>query len=169
MSMPNKLINLNAFVDGRGHIGEIAEFEEPKIAIKMEEHRGGGMIGPVMIDMGIEALEASITMAGHVAYLIRKFGTTDVEGVRTRLVGAYRRDDGSKPQSVEIYLGGRFQEMDMGSAKAGDDTEHKYKFPCAYYRRVVDGRTEIEIDMQRGVFVVDGIDRYGEIMDILTQ
>jgi len=32
---------------------------------------------------------------------------------------------------------------------------------------VVDGRTEVEIDMLRGVFNVDGFDRYAEIMSIL--
>ena len=168
MSMANKLININAFVDGRGHIGEVSEFTEPKLVIKMEEMRNGGMIGPVMTDMGLEAMEAEITMASHIASLIRKFGTTDVEGVRVRLVGAYRRDDGSKPQSVEINIGGRFQEIDLGTGKAGDDTEHKYKVPTAYYKRVVDGRTEVEVDMLRGVFIVNGVDRYAEIMSILT-
>ena len=37
-----------------------------------------------------------------------------------------------------------------------------------YYRRVVDGIVEIEIDMIAGVFIVDGFDRYAEIMAILT-
>jgi P2 family phage contractile tail tube protein len=91
-----------------------------------------------------------------------------VEGVRLRLVGAYRADDGSPAQAVEIYVGGRFTEIDMGKDKPGDATEHKYTCAVAYYRRVVDGRTEVEIDMLRGVFMVDGIDRYAEIMAILT-
>lgn len=168
MGLPNKLININATIQGRGHIGEIAEFTEPKLVIKMEEHRAGGMLGPVMLDQGLEALEAEITMTSHVKENIRQFGTTDVAGIRTRLVGAYRRDDGTTPQAVEIYLGGRFKEFDMGGSKAGDDTEHKYMFPCSYYRRVVDGRTEIEIDMLAGIFIVDGVDRYGEITSILN-
>lgn len=168
MSLPRKLKNMNAYVDGGSYIGIIAEYVEPKLAIKMEEYRGGGMLGPVMLDNGLEAMEAEMTMAGHVAALIRKFGTTDVNGVRVRLVGAYQADDGSRAQAVEIYLGSRFQEIDPGTAKPGDDTEHKFKPVIAYYRRVVDGRTEIEIDMLRGVFIVDGIDRYAEIMDIIS-
>ena len=54
------------------------------------------------------------------------------------------------------------------TAKPGDDTEHEYTLPLAYYRRVVDGRVEIEIDMIAGVFIVDGIDRYAEIMAIIS-
>jgi P2 family phage contractile tail tube protein len=85
-----------------------------------------------------------------------------------RLVGAYQADDGSPPQSVEIYLGGRFTEIDLGKSKAGDDTEHKYTLPLSYYRRVVDGVDEVEIDMLSGLFRVGGVDRYAEIMAILT-
>lgn len=168
MGLPRKLKNMNAFVDGDSYLGVIAEFEEPSLAIATEDWRGGGMLGSVKIDMGLEPLEAKLKMGGHEARLIRKFGTTAVDGVRLRLVGAYRRDDGTPAQSVEIYMGGRFAEIAPGTSKAGDDTEHEYTVPAAYYRRVVDGRTEVEIDMVAGIFIVDGVDRYAEIMAILN-
>ncbi|WP_298290354.1 phage major tail tube protein [Novosphingobium sp.] len=168
MGLPRKLKNLNTFVDGESYIGVISEFEEPKLAIATEEWRGGGMLGPVMLDMGLEAMEAALTMGGHEAALIRKFGTTRVDGVRLRLVGAYQADNGGAAQAVEVYIGGRFTEIDPGKSKAGDSTEQKYKVPLAYYRRVVDGRIEIEIDMLRGIFIVDGVDRYAEIMAIIS-
>lgn len=167
MGLPRKLINMNSYIDGEGFLGVVAEYEEPKIVIATEEYRGGGMLGPVKLDMGLEAMEASVTMAGHTASLIRKFGTTSVDGVQLRLVSAYRADDGTAAQSVEVYLGGRFTEIDPGKAKPGDETEHKYTVPVSYYRREVDGRVEIEIDMINGVFLVDGFDRYAEIMAIL--
>lgn len=168
MGLPRKLKNMNAFIDGASYLGIVAEFEEPKLALATEDWRGGGMIGSVKVDMGLEAMEASLTMGGHTAELIRKFGTTDVAGVRVRLVGAYQADDGSAAQAVECYIGGRFTEIEPGKSKAGDATEHKYTVPLAYYRRVVDNRPEIEIDMVRGVFMVDGIDRYAEIMAIIS-
>lgn len=168
MGLPSKLKNINAYVDGQGFIGVVAEFEEPKLVIKTEEWRGGGMIGPVMIDQGLEAMEATITMGGHTMELIRKFGTTQIDGVRPRLVGAYQKDTGAAAQSVEIVIGGRFTEIDFGSSKPGDDTEHKYKVACTYYRREVDSRVEVEVDMINGVFLVDGIDLYAEIMAALA-
>jgi len=168
MGMPRKLKNANAYVDGEGYLGVMAEFTEPKLTVATEDWRGGGMIGPLKVDMGLEAMEAEVVMGGHERRLIRKFGTTDVAGVRVRLVGAYQADDGTPAEAVEIYIGGRFTEIDPGKSKAGDATEHKYKVALAYYRRVVDGTDEIEIDMLAGVFVVDGVDRYAEIMAILT-
>ena len=98
----------------------------------------------------------------------RQFGTTRIDGVRVRLTGAYQADDGTAAQAVEIYIGGRFNEISPGTAKPGDDTEHEFKCAVAYYRRVVDGRTEAEIDMIAGRFIVDGIDRYAEIMAIIA-
>lgn len=168
MGFPRRLKNINSFVDGEGFLGVIAEFEEPKLAIATDDWRGGGMVGPIKVDNGLEAMQASITMGGHELRLFRKFGTASADGVRVRLVGAYQADDGTAPQAVEVYIGGRFSEIDPGKGKAGDGTEHKYTVPLVYYRRVVDGIVEIEIDMIAGVFIVDGFDRYAEIMAILT-
>lgn len=168
MGYPRKLKNMNGFVDGGSYLGVIAEFDEPKLAIATDDWRGGGMLGPIKIDNGLEGMEASLTMGGHEVTLFRKFGTTQADGVRVRLVGAYQADDGSAAQAVEIYIGGRFSEIDPGKSKPGDSTEHKYKVPLVYYRRVVDGVDEIEIDMVAGVFIVDGVDRYAEIMAIIS-
>ena len=168
MGIPKKLKNCTAHVDGQGYLGRIAEFEEPKLAIATEDYRGGGMIGSVKIDLGLEPMEAKLKMGGHEANLIRKFGTTQVDGVRVRLTGAYQSDDGGAAQAVECFIGGRFTEIDLGSSKPGDDTEQEYTVPLAYYRREVNGRVEVEIDMVAGTFIVDGIDRYAEIASILS-
>lgn len=168
MGIPSKLKNCNAYVDGGSYIGIVGEYEEPKLALMMEDWRGGGTLGTVPYDMGLEKLEATLTMGGHVAELVRKFGTPSVDGTRIRLVAAYQADNGSSPDAVNIFLGGRFSEIDMGKAKPGDNTEHKYKAALAYYRREVNGRVEMEIDMLAGVFIVDGVDRYAEIMSIIT-
>jgi hypothetical protein len=167
MGIPKKLKNLTAHVDGVNYIGQVTEFEEPGMALATEEYRGGGMIGPVMIDLGLQAMQATLKMGGHVAALIRKFGTTQVDGVRVRLTGAYQRDDTGEVETVECFIGGRFSEISTGTAKPGDDTEHEYTVPLSYYRRVVNGRAEVEIDMIAGTFIVDGVDRYGEIMAAL--
>ena len=168
MGIPLKQKNVNAHIDGQGYLGEIAEFEEPELALATEDYRGGGMLGTVKIDLGLEAMETKIKMGGHTAGLIRKFGTTQIDGVRVRLTNAYQRDDTGQAQDVEIYIGGRFSNIGFGTGKPGDDTEHEYTVPLTYYRRVVDGRTEIEIDMIAGVFMVDGFDRYAEIMAIIA-
>lgn len=168
MGIPKKLKNMNIHVDGQGYLGRASEFEEPTLAIATEDYRGGGMIGSVKIDLGLEPMEATLKMGGHEAALIRKFGTTQVDGVRVRLTGAYQADDGSAAEAVECYIGGRFTEITPGTAKPGDDTEQEFKVALSYYRREVNGRPEVEIDMVAGKFMVDGTDRYAEIMNIIA-
>lgn len=168
MGVPKKLKNFNIHVDGRGYLGCASEFEEPPIAIATEDYRGAGMVGGVKIDLGVEMMEATLKMGGHETDLFRKFGETRVDGVRVRLTGAYKADDGGLAQAVEVNIGGRFTEITPGTSKAGDDTEHEFKVACAYYRRVVNGRVEIEIDMVNGVFIVDGRDIYADIMAIIA-
>lgn len=168
MGIPKKLKNMNCHVDGQGYLGRVMEFEEPVLALVTEDYRGGGMIGSVKIDLGLEPMEATIKMGGHEAALIRKFGASGVDAVRVRLTGAYQADDGSAAEAVECYCGGRFTEITPGTSKPGDDTEHEFKVALAYYRREVNGRTEVEIDMVAGRFLVDGQDRYAEIMAIVA-
>lgn len=163
MGLPRKLKNFNLYNDGNSYLGIIAEFAQPKIAIAMEDWRGGGMLGPVKVDMGLEALEAEFTNGGLVTQVMRQFGHEQVDGVLLRLVGAYQSDSTGGVDQVEIVMRGRYQELDMGNAKAGEDTEHKVKVPLAYYKLAINGRVEIEIDMLNAVFIVDGVDRYAQI------
>lgn len=163
MGLPQKLKNFNLFNDGNSYLGVIEEFTQPKIALAMEEWRGGGMLGPIKVDMGLQLMEAEWTNGGLVRQTMRQFGLTRVDGVLLRLVGAYQADDGSGVDQVEIVMRGRHEELDMGNAKAGENTSHKQKFPLAYYKLSINGRVEMEIDMLNSVFIVDGVDRYAEI------
>lgn len=167
MGLPSKLKNFRLYNDGNNYQGIVGEFTQPKIALQMEEWRGGGMLGPVKIDMGLQLMEAEFTNGGLVKQVMRQFGSTSVDGVLLRLVGAYQSDDTGNVDQVELVMRGRLEELDMGNAKAGEDTEHKVKVPLAYYKIAVNGRTEIEIDMLNSVFIVDGVDRYAEIRNAL--
>lgn len=168
MGLPRKLKNCSAYVNGRSYLGKIAEFELPKLATSTQDWRGGGMPGAVKIDTGLELGEAKLKMGGLEAELLRNFGETAIDGVRLHLIGAYQADNGSSPDAVEVYIGGRFTEIGFGTSKPGDDTEHEYTVPPSYYRLVVNGRTEIEIDMIAGIYRVNGVDRYAEIMAIIS-
>ena len=42
--LPKILKNFSAFVDGRGYAGRVDEITLPKLTIKMEEYRAGGMM-----------------------------------------------------------------------------------------------------------------------------
>ena len=65
MQYPRVMKNMNLFVDGRGYAGRIDEIQLPKLTLKTEEHRAGGMDLPVEIELGMEKLEAEMTFSDY--------------------------------------------------------------------------------------------------------
>lgn len=158
MGMPAKLKNMNVFNDGASYLGIATEVTLPKLGRTFEEYRAGGMDSPVEVDMGGTALEMETKLGGIVVHALRQFGSTRHDGVMLRFAGAYQDDATGLVQPVEVVVRGRHKEIDMGSAKPGDDTEHTVKSAVSYYKLIVNGRTEIEIDVANMKMVVDGND-----------
>jgi len=167
MGLPRKLKNMMLFNTGAAYLGDIASFTTPKLGRKFEEYRGGGMDGPVKIDMGSEALEAEWSCGGPMRDVLRQYGVTSVTGVQLRFVGAFQNDDTGEVDTIEIVVRGRHEEIDMGEQKPGEGGEFKVKTAIAYYKLTWNGTTEIEIDQLGMVFIVGGVDRLAEIRDSL--
>lgn len=158
MALPNKLKNFNLFNDGNSYMGQVAEFALPKLSRKFEEWRGGGMNGPVPVDLGIEKLESEMTLGGFHRQVFKQFGTTKADGVMLRFAGAYQHEDTGAVDAIEVVIRGRHQEIDAGKAKGGDNTELKVKSGLSYYKLSVNGIVLIEIDLLNMVEIVNGID-----------
>lgn len=167
MTLPRKLKNMTLFNDGQSYLGEVASVTLPNLARQMEEWRGGGMDGPVKIDMGQQALELEWKCGGFMRDVCRQYGVTTVAGVMLRFVGAYQNDQTGTVDQVEIVVRGRHEEISPGEAKPGDDTEFGAKTACAYYKLSVNGETDVEIDLLNMVFISGGVDRLAEIRNAL--
>lgn len=159
MALPRKLKNLNLFNDGNTYIGQIAEVTLPKLTRKMEDWRGGGMNAPIKIDQGMEGIELEAVCGGFMRDVFAQFGIARHDGVMLRFAGAYQRDDTGHVDAVEIVVRGRHEEIEAGKAKAGDDTEFKFKTVASYYKLSINGEILIAIDIPNFVEYVDGVDR----------
>lgn len=162
MGLPAKLKNFNFSVDGTSYLGETTEVTQPKLAMRLEGYRAGGMMAEVDVNMGLEKLEMEFKIGGHETDLIKLFGGSINSNV-FRFNGAYQHDDDDSVDAVEIVARGRIIEIDEGSSKAGDDTEHSYKVALTYYKLTVNGVDIIEIDTINQIYIVDGKDRLAEI------
>ena len=72
--IPKILKNFNLFVDGRGYAGRVEELTLPKLSIKTEEIKNGGMDIPIEVDMGMEKLECEFTLSEYDEEIIKLFG-----------------------------------------------------------------------------------------------
>ncbi|MDH0894684.1 MULTISPECIES: phage major tail tube protein [unclassified Pseudomonas] len=160
MALPRKLKHQNLFNDANSYMGVLKSITLPKLARKMEKYRGGGMDGPVSVDMGHsdDGMVVTWTLGGLDLIVLRQYGAVRADGVQLRSAGSYQRDDDGSVAAVEVVMRGRHEEIDMGDSEPGADTEHKITTALTYYKLVVDGREEIEIDLLNFIFRVDGKD-----------
>ncbi|BFD47787.1 MAG: phage major tail tube protein [Wolbachia endosymbiont of Sergentomyia squamirostris] len=163
--LPKILKNFNVFVDGRGYAGRIDEISLPKLAIKTEEYRAGGMDIPVSIDMGMEKLEAELTFAEYDSELFRLFGLINNNAVSLTLRGGLQGS--SDTESVVINLRGLFKELDFGSWKPAEKATLKCTVAANYYKLTIDGKELIEIDAENMIRKIDGVDQMASMRTAL--
>ncbi|WP_320055618.1 phage major tail tube protein [Desulfuromonas thiophila] len=158
--IPAVLKNFSLFVDGKGYAGQVEEIVLPKLTRKMQEHRAGGMNGPVELDYGLEKLEASFTLSDYNKEVLSLFGAVDNAKVPLRFKGAVEQDDeDGSVTAVEVVLNGRWRELDMGSWKGGDKAVLKVGVAASYYKYTQAGEDLIEIDVVNMIEKIGGVDR----------
>ncbi len=157
----NVLKNVNLFVDGRGYAGQVMEVNLPKLTVKMEEHRDGGMDAPAEIDMGLEKLEADFSTSNIDAELMRSWGLAPGNLVPLTVRGALESEDGAVTPVV-AQLRGQLKEVDYGTWKTGEKVPLKCSMAVRYYKYEHDGQALIEIDVDNMIRMVNGTDRLAE-------
>lgn len=166
MGMPKILKNFATFVDGTSYVGEVTEVVLPKLTRILEGYRAGGMRSEAKVDHGYEALEAEITAAGWLQGVLKQWGG-GVSSVPLRFAGAVQSDDDAEYTSVEVEMRGRWEEIDPGSAKAGEGTEFKCKLAVTYYKLTINGEEIIELDSINMIEKVGGTDMLETVRQIL--
>ncbi|WP_319778453.1 phage major tail tube protein [Maridesulfovibrio sp.] len=155
--LPKKLKKFTAWVSGESYLGKVPELEPPKLSLKTEEYRSGGMDVPVEIDMGMEKLEATATFAEYSPELFEKFGIVEGEDVSITFRGAIRAN--AEADAVILEMRGRLRELDPGTWKAGDDSTLKVAIAIRYYKVTIAGSEVVEIDPVNIIRKIGGVDQ----------
>ena len=156
--IPEMLANMNLFVDGVSFQGDIPSLTLPKLTLKTEEHRAGGMDMAIEMDMGMEKMEASYTSTGVRKESLKFFGLADGNAFNGTFRGTYKIQKGeTKP--VIVTLRGTQKEIDFGDWKPGDKAELKHSVAVTYYKLEVGGEVIYEIDPVGMKRVINGVDQ----------
>lgn len=156
--IPEMLTNCVMFVDGVSFSGDVPSMTLPKLSIKSEEYRGGGMSGPVDMPTGLEKLEAAFTTNGVRKEALKFFGLADQTACNLVFRGSFKGQKGTV-KAVTVTLRGSLKEVDMGDWKPGDKAEIKHAVAVTYYKLEIDGRVMYEIDFANMVQVINGVDQ----------
>ncbi|WP_341808435.1 phage major tail tube protein [Wolbachia endosymbiont (group E) of Neria commutata] len=165
--LPKILKNFNVFVDGRGYAGKIDEITLPKLTIKTEEYRAGGMDIPISIDMGMEKLEADFTFSEYDTELFRLFGLIDGNSVALKLRDGLQGSGINNIEAVIINLRGIFKEFDFGSWKPAEKATLKCSLAAHYYKLTIGDKELIEIDTENMIRKINGIDQMALLQTVL--
>ena len=155
------LRNVNLFVDGRGFAGKVTEVNLPKLTVKMEEHRDGGMDAPIEVDMGLEKLECDFSTSAISKDLLRYWGIAPGSRVPVTFRGALVSEDGTVT-AVTASVRGQVKEVDWGTWKPGEKTPLKCAMALRYYKFQHGGEVIHEIDVANMVRIVNGTDQLAE-------
>jgi hypothetical protein len=158
MAVNSFLRKFVVYVDGVGKMGDCEGATLPKLTVKMEEFRGGGMDIPVEVDLGMEKLEFKFTMTAVDDQVIDKFGLYPGQQKAFTLRGALASQDGTATPVV-ANMRGMLKEVDMGDFKAGEKIEVTFMVALDYYKLTRGDRVLIEIDIENCRRVVGGVDQ----------
>ncbi|TIU89165.1 MAG: phage tail protein, partial [Mesorhizobium sp.] len=64
-ALPRQLKAFNLYFDGDSYAGRCNSITLPAITLLMEEHRAGGMDAPKKLELGMEAMTASIILSDY--------------------------------------------------------------------------------------------------------
>ena len=156
--IPETLSNMNMFADGISFQGDVPSLTLPKLALKTEEHRAGGMDVAVELDQGMEKMEAGFVTTGVRRESMKSFGLADGTAFNGTFRGAFKGLKG-KITPVVVTLRGMLKEVDMGDWKAGDKAEIKHNVAVTYYKLEIEGRVMYEIDPLGMKRVINGVDQ----------
>ncbi|CAG2144374.1 hypothetical protein LMG31506_02992 [Cupriavidus yeoncheonensis] len=157
MAARDVLKNLNAFVDGRGYAGQVEEVNPPKLTLKTEEFRAGGMDVPIDLTMGMEKMVADFSLAAYDRDVLALFGVVEGAFVPLTIRGALESFDGTvKP--IVLTMRGKITELDPGTWKPGEKASLKATMSLVYFKQEHAGVVIHEIDVENMVRVINGID-----------
>lgn len=149
--------NFSLTVDGRGYAGQIEDFTPPKITLKTEEFRGGGMDAPIELTMGMEKLEASFTLLAVDRDILRMWDVAEGRVVPFTAREALESYDGTVTPVVHT-MRGKIREIDHGTIKPGDKGTLKITLAVSYYKLQHGPDVVQEIDIENMVRVINGQD-----------
>ncbi|HKY46154.1 MAG TPA: phage major tail tube protein [Pyrinomonadaceae bacterium] len=158
--------NLNMFVDGRGYAGQVEEFNAPKLTLKTEDFRGGGMHGEIELTMGHEKLECDFTLVAYDADILANFGVVEGRQIQFTAREALESHDGTTT-AVAHSMRGKIKEIDSGASKPGEKGSMKVSVALTYYRLTHGVRVVNEIDVENMIVIQNGVDTLAAIRNAL--
>ncbi len=165
-AIPKVLKNFNLFVAGQGYAGLVEELTLPKLSVKMDEYRNGGMDVPIDLEMGMDKLECDFSLSHYDTDVIAMFGLRDGAQVSLDFRGGLD-NEGDTVTPVQVIVSGAWKELDLGAWKAGEKAPLKVSVSARYYQLIIDGAELVTVDVLNMVRKINGTDQLSDMRTAL--
>lgn len=166
MALRRVFKNVNLFFAGNSFAGEVVEVTLPKLRVKTEEFRGGGMDAPVDITQGMEKLTTDFTVKEFSPLLLGSVSPREGADQSFIMRGALEDWDGTVSPMV-VIMRGKVTEMDRGSLKPGGEAQVKISMTLDYYSEEIGSEMVTEIDVMNMTYLANGKDMLADIRNAL--
>lgn len=164
--IPQTLFNMNLFVGSTSFQGDVPSLTLPKLKVKTEAYRAGGMDAEIDMDMGLEKMESGFVTNGVRPDSLKLFGLADQTAFNGSFRGSFKGQKGEFT-GVIATIRGMLTEVDAGDWKPGDKAEFKHAVSVTYYKLEVDGAVLYEIDPLNSIRIIDGVDQLAKMREQL--
>ncbi|WP_163832313.1 phage major tail tube protein [Spartinivicinus ruber] len=162
----NHVAYATLFIDGASQAGRVQSITLPKLTVKTEEFRGGGMDGVTHLDMGMEAMELSFTIDDCNTDVLKHFGFQKGKQVPFNIKGVLR-NPGQGEQGIDAVCRGLVSELDFGEWKQAELSSLTATLKLDYYKLTINNQLIYEIDVVNHVRNVEGTDHMQNIRELL--
>lgn len=161
--LPRQLKAFNLYYDGESFAGRADSITLPTLAFAMEEHRAGGMDAPTKLEMGMEALQATIVLSDYSPRLISLMGQAEIPLVARGAV----QSQGKNAEAVIVNMRGMLSSLDASEWATGTKSTNTYLYELTYFRFRQNGVQLAEIDIINMVRTFGEVDQLAGLRDAI--
>jgi P2 family phage contractile tail tube protein len=144
----------------------VEECNPPKLTLKTEEFRGGGMNAPLELTVGMEKMDSDFTLVKYDKDILGLFSVVEGKSVPFVIREVLESFDGTITTVIHT-MRGKIKEMDPGASKPGDIPKLKISMALSYYKLQHGGTVVHEIDVENMIQVINGADALAAVRTAL--
>lgn len=158
-TLPNFIKQANLIVDGRGLLGKLENVKLPDLKSKVEEWRGGGMLGEIEVTLGFEKLALPFKIGGFEPGLMKLWGLQAGAVKAFQVLGHAVTEDSDETIAIAAYIRGKLADVETDEFKPGSTGMASYEVKMHYYRLLANDEELIEYDPINLVLKIGGVDQ----------
>ena len=159
--IPERISDVNVFVDGVGHLGVVEEVKLPEVKQKLESVNVGGIERDVQTGI-LEKMEAEIALTEYSPVVYAAMAANMKKGLPVPFLCKSNIVQGGTKKGVIAAIAGDITVSD-NSLKGGEGAKRTVKVSVRQYTLEIDGKQSVMIDVDNLVAIIDGVDVLEEL------